>query len=324
MPENRAGTRRIAWLDDVRLTHSYEETRDLFHRQYLNDAVQAMSMLNEDRLSFPSLYILQPEISKFSLFGALSERNRLALNTEKDLLAHRHPGRGAEDGQVYAMLKWMVQTGSGAVNLGEEYDTVMDLAALLLIKEYHDMEILPLLEDMIFSRHRKGLNTYDAEWALFESGDPECIAMIARHLLSTDARDVSMARRMLNFIPCIDRFDDAAKQYQCITQWLSRNRRYLKYTGESNLKCSRPRPFMVAFENKYLQRAVDEEEGALDMEEQAAVAVFSQLPREDKELLSDYSQHLRTAGGGQWRRWMNADVPEQLAAARRWQGVSLV
>jgi hypothetical protein len=147
--------------------------------------------------------------------------------------------------------------------------------------------------------------------------------MIARHLLSQDARDVSMARRLLRFIPCLGESDDAAAQHQCVTQWLARNRRYLRYTGESNQMCGLPRPFQVALEYKYLQRPLDTD-GDLPAGEQEAVAAFGRLPKDDKELLSEYSQHLRRVGGAQWRRWMNAGVEEQLAAARRWQGVSLV
>jgi hypothetical protein len=322
MPDNRIqGTRRTAWLDDVRKSHSCEETRDLFQRLYSDDAIQAINMLNDDRLSFPTLHILRPEISKLSLWGSLSDRNRKALEVEKDLLARRHPGRGMTDDELRAILKWMLRTGSDDVGLGEEYDAIMDLAALVLIKEYREADIVPVLVDIIFRRHRRGLNTHDAEWALFESGNPECIAMIARHLLSKDARDVSMARRLLRFIPCPEQ-DDAAAQYQWVMQWLGRNRRYLAYTGESNQKCSTPRPFQVVLERKYLQRALDA--GELLPEEEAAVAAFSQLPPEDKELLSEYSHYLHATGGAQWRWWMQNSLEEQIAAARRWQGVRYV
>lgn len=326
MPDNRTGNRRVSMLDDLRLHNSYEKTRDLFHRLYQQDAVQAINLLNEEDLSFPSLYILQPEISKLSLDNALSDKNRLALDIEKRLLTHRHPDNVASEGEVHNVLKWMLVSGSGATSLGEEYDTIMDLAALLLIKEYNDTDILPLLEEMIFSRHRKGLNTYDAEWALFESGDAECIAMVAKRLLSSDVRDVSMARRMLGFIPCVNENDDAASQHRCVMQWLSRNRRYLRYTGESNQKCTCPHPFKVALEQKYLQRALDTDEdwSRLLSEEQNAVAAFNQLDEQDKELLSDYSHHLHMNSAGQWRRWMNNGVPEQIAAAKRWQGVTLI
>lgn len=323
MPDNRIqGTRRTAWLDDVRKSHSCEETRDLFQRLYSDDAIQAINMLNDDRLSFPTLHILRPEISKLSLWGSLSDRNRKALEVEKDLLARRHPGRGMTEDEFRAILKWMLRSGGNDVSLGEEYDTIIDLAALLLIKEYREADILPLLVDIIFNRHRMGLNTHDAEWALFESGSPECIAMIARHLLSQDVRDISMARRLLRFIPCPER-DDAVAQYRWIMQWLGRNRQYLAYTGESNQKCNCPRPFQVALEHKYLQRALDAG-GELLPEEEAAVAAFSRLPSSDKELLSEYSQFLRAAGGAQWQRWIHSSLQEQLEAARRWQGVRYV
>lgn len=324
MPDNRPAARRVAMLDDLRLHNSFEKTRDLFHRLYEQDAAQAVNMLNDEGLTYPSLYILQPEIRKHSLDMSLSPKNRLALEIGKMLIAHKHPDESSE--QVHDVLRWMLQSGSSAVELGEEYDTIMDLVALLLIKIYEDKDVLPLLEDMIFNRHRKGLNTYDAEWALFESADPECIRMVARRLLSEDVRDVSMARRMLSFIPCFAEQDDARRQYQCVMQWLSKNRRFLRYTGESNLKCGTPQPFRVALEEKYLQQNVGTEEEWSHMQpaDQAAVAAFSQLGETEKELLSEYSQHLRAAGAQQWRRWMNSPVSEQINSAKRWQGASLI
>ncbi len=322
MPENRAGARRVALLDDLRLHNSYEKTRDLFHRLYEQDAVQAVNMINDEGLSYPSLYILQPEISKHALDNSLSPKNRLALDVGRKLISHSHPDEGSE--QVHDVLRWMLQSGSGATGLGEEYDTIMDLAALLLIKAYHDNDILSQVEDMIFSRHRKGLNTYDAEWALFESGDAECIAMVAKRLLSEDVRDVSMARRMLGFIPCFLEHDDARRQYQCVMQWLNSNRRFIRYTGESNQKCSGPRPFRVSLEEKYMQQALGEDDwNRLQPGGQEAVAAFKQLGETDRELLSEYSHYLRGTGMQQWRRWMNSPVTEQLDAARRWQGARL-
>ncbi len=322
MPNNRAGARRVTLLDDLRLHNSYEKTRDLFHRLCEQDAVKAVNLINDEELSYPSLYILQPEISKHSLDNTLSPKNRLALDIGKKLIAHRHPDEASES--VHEVLRWMLQSGSGATGLGEEYDTIMDLAALLLIKAYHDNDILQLVEDMIFSRHRKGLNTYDAEWALFESGDTECIAMVARRLLSEDVRDVSMARRMLGFIPCFSEHEDARRQYQCVTQWLNRNRRFIRYTGESNQKCSGPQPFRVTLEEKYMQQTLGGDDwNRLQTGGQEAVAVFKQLGETDRELLSEYSHHLRSTGMQQWRRWMNSPVTEQLDAARRWQGARL-
>lgn len=322
MPDNRAGARRVAQLDDMRMHNSYEKTRDLFHRLYEQDAVQAVNLLNDEGLSYPSLYILQPEISKHSLYNELTQKNKLALNVGKKLMAHIHPEDDSEP--VHEVLRWMLLSGSSATGLGEEYDTVIDLSALLLIKVFGDKDILPLLADMIFSRHRKGLNTYDAEWALFESGDAECIEMIAKRLLSEDMRDVSMARRMLGFIPCFAEHDDARRQHQCVMQWLRRNRSFIKYTGESNQKCSRPRPFRVALEEKYIQQPLDAEAwNQLRPTEQEAVAAFKHMDEADKELLSDYSHQLHSTGMQQWQRWMNTPVSEQLNTAKRWQGARL-
>ena len=317
MPQNYQSA-RMARLDDLRLHNGEEKTRDQFYSLYQQNAEQAISILNDDNLGYPSLYILLPEISKLSLETALSKRNRLALDISKNLTAHKHPAPNTE---VHDALKWMLVTGSSAANMGDEYDAIMDSAALLLIKEYGDKESLPLLTELIFSRHRKGQYTYDAEWALFESRDPECLVMIAERLRSADIRDVTLARQLLSFIPCIDRFDDANRQYQCVMQWIGQNRRYLVYTGESNQKCCGPRPYKVALEQKYLQRSVGEDLSRLTSAEQTALNEFKQLGEDEKQLLSDYSQRLHTRGNGQWQRWMGNRLPEQIASARRWQGI---
>ena len=236
------------------------------------------------------------------------------MEVEKDLLARRHPGRGMTEDELRAILRWMLRSGSDVVGLGEEYDTIMDLAALLLIKEYRETDVLPLLVDIIFRRHQRGLNTHDAEWALFESGNPECIAMIARHLLSHDASDVSMARRLLKFIPCPEQ-DDAAAQYQWVIQWLGRNRRYLAYTGE-NSKSAAHRPFrcwaQIPAAGAGRGRAAAGGRGRCGGVQPTA---------SDEKL--GYSRTCAT-GGAQWRRWMQSSLMEQIAAARRWQGVRYV
>jgi hypothetical protein len=316
MPQNYQSA-RMARLDDLRLHNGEEKTRDQFYTLYQQNAEQTINMLNDDGLGFPTLYILLPEISKLSLEAALSKRNRLALDILKNLTVHKHPVPNTD---VHEVLKWILLTGSGAPNMGDEYDAIIDSAALLLIKEYDDKESLPLLTEMIFSRHRKGQYTYDAEWALFESRDPECLAMIAKRLRSADIRDITLARQLLAFIPCIDRFDDANRQFQCVMQWISQNRRYLKYTGESNQKCCAPSPYKVVLEQKYLQRPVDDDLSRLTSAEQTALTEFKQLNEDEKRLLSDYSQRLNAGGNGQWKIWMGNRISEQIASAKRWQG----
>ncbi len=316
MPQNHQSV-YVARLDDLRMHNGDEKMRDQFYKLFMENSEQAISWLNDDSLGFPSLYILQPEISKLSLEDKLNKRNRLALSLSRDLTEHKHPAPGTD---VHDTLRWMLDTGGSAHNMGDEFDAIIDSAALLLIKEYGDKENMALLTDMIFSRHRKGQYTYDAEWALFESRDPECLVMIARHLRSADVRDVTLARRLLAFIPCIDRYDDAIRQHQCVMQWISQNRRYLEYTGDSNQKCCDPIPYKVALENKYLQRTVGEDLNRLTPTEQTALSDFKQLNAEEKQLLSDYSHRLHTGGNGQWQMWIGKRVPEQIASAKRWQG----
>jgi hypothetical protein len=146
------------------------------------------------------------------------------------------------------VLQWMLRTGYAEENLGGQFDEIMDFTAILLVREHHDRSCLRMVEEMIFTRYRKGQYIYDAEWALFESRDPGCLALVARRLRSPDSADVELARRMLRFIPCFEA-DEAGpeKQYRCAMRWIGRNRPRLRYTGEGSLK-GNPRRFEIADE----------------------------------------------------------------------------
>ena len=318
MPENRNTARALP--DEWRERHGAEAARRMFHRMLLQDEAAALRALSDERLSFPSLYSLHPEITKSSLQSRLSARNQSALALCPRLLLHKKPDPFVPQPQDYPVLQWMLSTGHTETGLGEEYDRLMDMAALLLVKEYHDRDCLGQIAEMIFRRHRNGGYTYDAEWAFFESRDAECLAMAAGHLLSRDAQDVALARRLLRFIPCFDDpAEDPARQHRCVLQWLRDNRGYLRYTGESSQKGSNPRRFEVLLDAKYLQRPIVESESveAMSYSKEPNLAAFSALEQKTKELLADYSQRLHQTGRAQWDVFMRSPLEEQLKTAAR-------
>lgn len=293
--------------------------RDAFYDLYKKDGGAARRALNDANLKFASLYMLRPEIMKLGLESELSERNSSALRILKEL-SSRAVDFKARPGDR-AVLKWMFDTGCIETGLGPEYDGVMDAIAALLIKTYCDKTCLPGLCDLIFDRHRLGLSTYDAEWAFFECGDPACLELTAKRLLSGDARDLAYAQRLLSFLPCFKLAEEAAAQHKRITQWLRENKPYLCYTGESCLMCSDPCRFKYFPELKYLQRpASDGNGGDLSNENRKRITAFSALDEKTQELLSERSRTLYAGSPTQWKAWMDMPVEQQIKTSRRITG----
>ncbi len=294
--------------------------RDAFYNLYKQDKGAALRALNDDRLSFPPLYALRPEITKLGLESQLSGRNYLALELSKELASNMHYTQYESIPEDKSVLIWMFKTGCAETDFGDEYDNIMDLTAALLIKVHNDKSCLRELCGMIFSRHRSGLFTYDAEWAFFECGDPECIAITAEYLLSKDHRDVILARRLLHFLPCIDDTDpDAAAQHRRVMQWIKQNKPYLYYTGENGLLCGDPCRFRVSLESKYLQKPLYAGSGgnSLSPRERQKAMVFSALDEQTKSMLGECSGKLHKESPQKWASWINAPMKTQIESVER-------
>jgi hypothetical protein len=215
----------------------------------------------------------------------------------------------------------MFMTGCTETELGGEYDGIIDAAAILLIKSYGDTTCLKALGDMIFRRHRRGLYTYDAEWAFFESGDPDCLAMAAGRLLSPDKSDNLLARRLLKFLPCCGAdTKEPGRQYERIMNWLSQNKPFMYYTGESNQMCGSPCRYRVSDELKYLQMQAADYGGPPSRRVQMSAPDISVLDTDTKRLLGECSHILRKSGRQRWMRWMQSPLPVQIEAAKRIAG----
>jgi hypothetical protein len=307
MPKNQNPP--TPYLDSVREKYGGEELRRVFYLLHSADPVQAAQLINESSVSFATLYALLPEIAKLGLQTSLNARNAVAHALTKDLLAHNHTPAFRYKSEEYPVLGWMFHTGCKELYLGDAYDELMDLTALILTREYADTSCMQPLEELIFARHRLGRYTYDAEWAFFGCGEPQCIALAAKRLLSKNARDVQQARRLLRFIPCFEVTGESpAQEYQCVMRWLSANKAYLYYTGEGSQKSFNPCPFRVSLEHKYLQRLPD----AADEAALPTLARFNALPKQQKESLSDYSHALHRQNPAQWQRWMQASLDDQV------------
>lgn len=313
---------KVGLLDEFRLKHGADNLREYFHGLVRKDKDQAIKLVNDENLLYPTLFILQPEIRRFDLFTQLNIRNIQAIK----LVYSTKISENREDN--HSVLKWILETGYKEDGLNDRYDEVMDTAAIILTKVFRDLSCLPAIEELIFNRNRKGTFTHDLIWAFFEVEDPRVITMVTNRLQSSEQKDIELAREFLNFIPCIteNSENDPIKQHECALKWINENQNYMYYTGETCQQASNPCRYAISLEAKYLQRSVkDVQEGqsrSLDDYESRSLDNFMKLDDYSKSMLSKCSEILYKRSKYNWNKWLQNPIDKQLAVARRMLGGS--
>lgn len=317
-------------LDSIRHSGGYSGLKDYFEEEIKNNRAHIISLMNDERLLFPSLFELQPMIKEHNLLGELSLRNQNALKAVSALLKRdtREIERLSSDDEqmTSSTLKWIFLSGFRSDIFNPQYEQIVDMAAALLIKRYNDKTILPEVVSTIFERNRDGRFTYDLIWALLEAGEPDSLNLIANQLNSGHVKDIELARKILRFIPHI-RLAPAADsriQYIWVKNWLQENQSFLYYTGESFHQSCEPLPFALSMEAKYLCMKVSTDTGKISERlsdaEKMLLNSFNRLNRNLQELLSNYSYYLYRQNIYGWNCWLHAPMLEQIKSVRWLKG----
>lgn len=334
---------KLGLLDNLRLSNGPEGLKNYFRELLRSDRDSALAAINDSDARFGTLYLLKSELPEKLVQNDLNPLYRKALDLADSLTGEVSPGtesniRKAGEAAV-SVLRWIIRTGLPEEGLGSKYEQLMERSAALLVKSFGDASVLPELADMIFERNRRGALLHELVWAFFEARCPESLRLIAQRLESADKRDVGLAKKLLCFIPGMA--DEAAEAitegtthnilrsvsndsagagpYITALNWLSENKHFLLYTGESMHLCSMPQHFHVSWTAKYICRPVSVDSGEPLLEyqpfENGNLSRFEKLPEISQKLLAEYSYVLNKRDIRQWNTWIRLPIEEQAAAA---------
>jgi hypothetical protein len=302
--------------------------KSVFRELEATNREEAIRLLNDQRLQFPSLFILMPEIDTLQLHRVLNVRNKIALGLcgKKTKITNVAVDSAREESEEeHQALRWMLSTGvswEGPSAEHDQYDAVIDYTAALLVVSYEDKEMLSVVAELIFRRNRKDLYIHDLVWAFFQVMDYSALRLIARYLLSANGKDFKLASKLLhiNMAGGTDRSVSKERLYRKYLAWLEENRPYLYLTGEQFQMTSDPQYLNFDSEAKYLNREISPKYRQpltpLDEVEAMSLKRFRASPREEQELLSDYSYRLRRRNMQRWQEWMQMQTAEQVLSAR--------
>jgi hypothetical protein len=319
-------------LDKIRLSQGKEKLKTYFKNLGENQRDKAVKYINDKRLIFTSLFLLLPEIESLNLYEQLNTRNILALKMCAKTLGDQKIVSDVElffeetHETLYPVLKWMLITGSKDDGLSNQFDEIMDVTALLLTRTYLDKTILPVIEQMIFKRYEKGLYIHDLVWALFQIHDKAVLKLVAKHLLSSEARQVELACRLLNlpYSKANGRNTSRNGQYVSYRSWLKENDGHLYFTGESFQMTSYPKPCDIELTAKYLCKEISPHDRKpvvpFTEKENYLIEQFNGLAQEDKNMLSAFSHKMQNKNSQKWNKWLERPLGEQIKNAKSGRG----
>ena len=303
-------------LDSIRINEGIERCKAVFGDICETDIAKAPALVNDPSLTYPSLFILLPQIESYRLYRFLSPVKKAAVSITAHVLG-RAGGAVLRDRNrlEYAALKWMLETGHTEDGLSDDYEQVLDITVSVLINLYKDKSVLPTVADMIFRRGLGERNIHDLVWAYFRIADPEALKLVAQHLPSTDPAESELACNLLG-IEADSR--GTGEQKEAFLHWLSDNDPFLYFTDESYQQTSNPAFYRVDQERKYVQKGTPaytkQPVVAMNENESRHLAAFKQLGDDEKQLLSEYSHQIH-GDRSKWQAWMAQSVDEQIQAA---------
>lgn len=317
----------INLLDKIRYGDGIEKLVDFFARLIKKDLKRAVDLINQESLSFTTLFLLNTMVREPDIFERLSPKNKIALEfIDEKLVGEKTADNFNLSSQyvqkVYSVLKWMLESGAPDDGLSDRFDELLDISAAILTREYRDRSVLSVICDMIFIRNAKGFFIHDLVWAFFESRDVHSLELIGRKLLSNEPGDVELACSLLCFVPGMEYKEGikCAEMYNVFSSWIEENNMFLYYTGESFQITRRPMTYIINQEAKYLCKMVSVDTGealkALSEKECELADEFKKLHEDDKKLLASFSLAMHRRDIKLWDEWMCNPVNEQLRTAR--------
>jgi hypothetical protein len=318
-------------LDNIRLSNGTEGLKSYYRDLLKKDRKKALEMINDQRLTFGSLYCLRHECTmNRGVADALNELYRNALEIVSEASGGMNRSletrmRSDRDGTRQA-LRWIIATGYDEPAATAEYDRILEKSAVLLSRGLRDSEALPDIAEMMFRRYRDGKLIHDVAWAFFEASAPESLGLIVQRLASPNVPDVELAKKLLCFIPCVGRMDgrSGAALYREAIAWLNKNLPFLQYTGESLHMSSHPHHYAVSLEAKYLCRPISagraELMSIMNPFEAELLRHFDELPEDSQSMLANFSYEAYRRNFNQWYNWIQLPLAKQIAVAGQYGG----
>lgn len=233
-------------LENVKETFGNEKLVNKFKNTLKTNKMRAIKLINDQNLSFSTLFILFPVIRQYKLLTYLSTRNKLAYNFCNQILEKQKSDYKEGDTKTFInVLEWIVKSADVADGIADDFDKIVDVSVAKLLNEFNDKEVLKPAVDLAFKRNKKKEFNHDLVWSLFKTNDVNILEHVAEYLKSEDKEDNNFSTELLSNAIESDITVTENNKYDNYVLWLKENNQYINFTGEGYNQSSQPNFFKV-------------------------------------------------------------------------------
>lgn len=308
------------YLDRIRLEYGNKMFPEKFSR-IAKKSGSAAEIINAGVKMFATLYLLIPAIDSLNLYAGLNRKLSLAVSICADIIPDMELSNAAllenYNEETRKVLRWIFISGTRDDGLDDVFDAVIDCAASVLVRHYHEKSVPVYAVPLIFHRNRRGRFIHDLVWATAGLQDPGVLLQIARYLDSSREADRKLAGSLLSVKNTVR--SNLWRDYKHFSSWYRENRPYLYFTGEGFNQTSEPTLCGVNVNAKYLCRPSAQAEGSAKSKafEDALPEEFLNAKNSRKNMLADYSQRLHQSDRSAWEKWRQLSVENQAEIAEK-------
>ncbi|WP_085523785.1 hypothetical protein [Tuberibacillus sp. Marseille-P3662] len=305
-------------LTDVRHRSGKKGVLAEWDRALASDNDQALSYLRDSRLDFPTFFMIDLTLDT-SMHPHLSDQQQVAHAHISNVL------KGTDDGypthqhlcdqhhKILDTFYWMVQTG-GHEFQDRMYTQVIDQAIIQLLLTYKE-NVLKDTVDIIFRRHRYHIHRHYLLWGLAATELPDYLPMVADYLLSSNHKDIHLAKQLLALVPGIEQARTPDEAFDCFDDWFERYHGFLEATGDNYDVSPAPIPFAINYFAQYIGKPQWIKRKQPFIEMYSLSQDFEQLDGEQQARLAHFSNQLRLHDRNRWNQWIREPLTQQLSTA---------
>lgn len=315
-------------LDNIHFSEGKDICISRFDATCRQNRKRASMLINDQTLTYPTLYLLEPKITPRMNSLSLNRRNSTILTIIHQIRENQDGNRNSEilsgkSDMLHNILLWAVKTGWDFYS-DDLYDEIMDIIISVLLHTYNDKSVIVYAEKLIFLRNENGKNIHGLVWSYFRIHDPDVLRSFAKHLCSENTGEKRLAETLLQTDKiCKGCGNDAEKQCSLYLQWLKENDPYLYFTEESFQFSGKPEICKIDKDRKFLHRKTEIYEKNPIKEfsetEKKCINEFRKLTSEEKEQLCSCSHKIYRKDHEKWKRWLEEPIEQKLNDAQKIQ-----
>ncbi len=302
-------------LEKIKEQNGIEVLKKRFEIALVKKSTDAVALINDKGISFSTFFTLIPLLKKYNTFNKLNLRNRIAQKLYDECFSTSVPPvTYTRNNEIY-VLKWIINSAAYDDGIDDDFDKMVDYAFAKLLDENSEPQIIENAINLAFMRYLKNEFNHDLIWAIFRTGNPEALRIVAKHLASNNNDEKEFSKILLENA-MDDGLDDEVDRFSDIDNWIEENKPYLNFTGNGYNYSTSPRFCEIDTKSKYMGKCKKESGFPMNIPQSQIqlenISNFKRLDYRTQVKLSRYSKFLHDTDIEKWNRWQKQSLQKQV------------